>query len=175
MEKLLSGQLEDNEHNRRIAEPQFRIVSEEAIVHFDFMWAFHHFNEKPFRALEIYRLVWAKGELDLLEDKPDMPITPKQPIPKPLWLKVGKFGDDSAFDGLADPIAEMTYFDGDNDERVCRTIKTGKGLCRIVNFVEDDEVTIDEDTATFIIWVEYPRLKATVDAGEYTPGSASFT
>ncbi|EYU16583.1 phosphoadenosine phosphosulfate reductase family protein [Photorhabdus aegyptia] len=173
MEKLLSGQLEDNEQNRRMAEPQFRIVSEEAIVHIDFMWSFHHFNEKPFRALEIYRCVWAKGELDLLEDEPDMPIVPKQPIPKPLWLKVGKFGDDSAFDGLSDPISEMTYFDGDNDERVCRTIKTSKGLRRVMNFVEDDEVTIDEDAASFIIWVEYPRLKADVDAGKYTPGSAA--
>ncbi len=48
--KLATGQAEDNDWNRRMAEPQFRIISEEALVHIDFMWAFHHFNDKPFHA-----------------------------------------------------------------------------------------------------------------------------
>ena len=55
------GLIEDNEWNRRMAEPQFRIVSEQALVHIDFMWSFHHFNDKPFRALEIYYRVWSFG------------------------------------------------------------------------------------------------------------------
>ncbi|MDA1379361.1 hypothetical protein PCI56_05010 [Plesiomonas shigelloides subsp. oncorhynchi] len=59
--KLATGQAEDNDWNRRMAEPQFRIISEEALVHIDFMWAFHHFNDKPFHALEIYHRVWSMG------------------------------------------------------------------------------------------------------------------
>ncbi|HCQ7343252.1 TPA: phosphoadenosine phosphosulfate reductase family protein [Escherichia coli] len=137
-EKLAYGLLEDNAHNRRMSRPQFRIVSEEAVVHVDFMWAFHHFNDKPFRALEIYHRVWAHGELDLLTDEPTMPVVPQSPIPKAVWLKVGKFGDDSLFDGLADPVAEMTYFDGGDDERAARVIKTRDGHRRVVSFSEDN-------------------------------------
>lgn len=53
-EKLNRGLIEDTAWNRRMAEPQFRIVSESAICHIDFMWSYHHFNDKPFHALEIY-------------------------------------------------------------------------------------------------------------------------
>lgn len=172
-EKLAYGLLEDNAHNRRMSRPQFRIVSEEAVVHVDFMWAFHHFNDKPFRALEIYHRVWAHGELDLLTDEPTMPVVPQSPIPKAVWLKVGKFGDDSLFDGLADPVAEMTYFDGGDDERAARVIKTRDGHRRVVSFSEDNEVTVDEESASFVLWVEYPRLKSAIESGAYTAGSAA--
>lgn len=172
-EKLAYGLLEDNAHNRRMSRPQFRIVSEEAVVHVDFMWAFHHFNDKPFKALEIYHRVWAHGELDLLTDEPAMPVVPQSPIPKPVWLKVGKFGDDSLFDGLADPVAEMTYFDGGDDERTARVIKTKDGLRHVVSFSEENEVTVDEESANFVLWIEYPRLKSAVESGEYTAGGAA--
>ncbi|MEX9871169.1 phosphoadenosine phosphosulfate reductase family protein [Providencia huaxiensis] len=172
-DKLRSGELENTAHNRRMASPQFRIVSEVALIHIDFMWSFHHFNEKPFHALEIYRRVWAKGELDLLEDEPEMPVTPKTPMPKALWVKVGQFGNDSGMDGLADPIAEMAYFNGADDERASRIINTPNGKRRVVSFSEDSEVTIDADAAEFIIWEEYPRLREAVLAGQYTSGSAA--
>lgn len=171
--KLDSGELDDTPHNHRMASAQFRIVSESALIHIDFMWSFHHFNEKPFHALEIYRRVWAKGELDLLEDEPVIPVAPKVPMPKALWVKVGQFGDESGMDGLADPVAEMTYYDGGEDERASRLIKTPKGERRVVSYSEDSEVTIDADAAEFIIWEEYPRLREAVLAGQYTPGSAA--
>ncbi|OBU10592.1 hypothetical protein [Morganella psychrotolerans] len=172
-EKLRSGELENTAHNRRMASPQFRIVSETALIHIDFMWSFHQFNDKPFHALEIYRRVWVKGELDLLDDEPGMPVAPKAPMPKALWVKVGQFGDDSGIDGLADPIAEMAYFDVGDDERASRVINTPNGKRRVVSFSEDSEVTIDSDAAEFIIWEEYLRLRNAVLAGQYTSGSAA--
>ncbi|MFH7099262.1 hypothetical protein ACHWI2_43030, partial [Klebsiella pneumoniae] len=48
----------------------------------------------------------------MLEDEPQCETVPQSPIPKPLWLKVGRWGDGSLSDGLADPLAEMAYFDG---------------------------------------------------------------
>ena len=171
--KLIAGEVEDNSWNRRMSEPQFRIVSEIAIVHIDFMWSFHHFNDKPFHALEIYRRVWASGQLDLLEDEPSIPVAPKLPIPKPIWVKVGSFTDGSIVDGLTDPIGEMVYFDPESDERAGRGIKTPQGMRRVVSFSESDEIRIDNDAAAFIIWEEYPRLRRAVLNGEYTSGRAA--
>ncbi|MDZ3971775.1 phosphoadenosine phosphosulfate reductase [Escherichia coli] len=171
--KLATGQAEDNDWNRRMAEPQFRIISEEALVHIDFMWAFHHFNDKPFHALEIYHRVWSMGDLDLLEDEPQCETVPQSPIPKPLWLKVGRWGDGSLSDGLADPLAEMAYFDGGDDPLAAKVINTADGKRRVVCFAEDDEVKVDPDSAAFIIWNEYPRLRESVLKGHYTPGSAA--
>ncbi|MGD6739895.1 hypothetical protein ACP5PY_27640 [Photobacterium leiognathi subsp. mandapamensis] len=91
-EKLNLGLIEDTAWNRRMAEPQFRIVSESAICHIDFMWSYHHFNDKPFHALEIYHRVWTMGELDLLEDEVHQQEVPRTPIPKPLWVKVDRWG-----------------------------------------------------------------------------------
>ncbi len=43
----------------------------------------------------------------------------------------------------------------------------------MVCFAEDDEVKVDPDSAAFIIWNEYPRLRESVLKGHYTPGSAA--
>lgn len=60
-EKLLSGEVEDTAHNRRMAEPQFRLVQEANVLHIDFLWSLHCFNPRPFRAIELYRQVWEGG------------------------------------------------------------------------------------------------------------------
>ncbi|ELM1533934.1 phosphoadenosine phosphosulfate reductase family protein [Salmonella enterica] len=172
-DQLLSGEIEDTEHNRRMAEPQFRIVNEAALIHIDFMWGFHHFNSRPFRALEIYHNVWSLGMTDLLEDEPDMVAVERTPIPPPLWVKVSKWGDDSLFSGLADPMAEMGYFDGANDPRASRTIRTSAGVKRVVDFCDEDELSVDPDSAEFIVWEEYPRLIKQARNGLDTPGSAA--
>lgn len=173
LEQLLNGEIEDTEHNRRMAEPQFRIVTEEALIHIDFMWGFHHFNARPFRALEIFHNVWTFGMTDLLDDEPEMSAVARTPIPSPLWVKVTKWGDESPFSGLADPMAEMTYFDGADDARATRTIRTPKGSKRVVDFCGEEELSIDPYAAEFIIWEEYPRLRAQVRDGLQTPGSAA--
>ena len=66
--KLLSGEVDDTAYNRRMAEPQFRLVQEANVIHVDFLWSLHCFNPRPFRAIEIYRRVWEEADLDLLED-----------------------------------------------------------------------------------------------------------
>ncbi|HCP9940431.1 phosphoadenosine phosphosulfate reductase family protein (plasmid) [Citrobacter freundii] len=173
LDQLVNGEIENTEHNRRMAEPQFRIVTEAALIHIDFMWGFHHFNSQPFRALDIYHKVWTFGMTDLLDDEPDMMPVERTPIPYPLWVKVSKWGDDSLFSGLADPMAEMTYFNGTDDPRVARTILTPAGSKHVVDFCDEDELTVDPYSAEFIVWEEYPRLRAQVRDGILTPGSAA--
>ncbi|EMX5186425.1 phosphoadenosine phosphosulfate reductase family protein [Citrobacter freundii] len=173
LDQLVNGEIENTEHNRRMAEPQFRIVTEAALIHIDFMWGFHHFNSQPFRALDIYHKVWTFGMTDLLDDEPDMMPVERTPIPHPLWVKVSKWGDDSLFSGLADPMAEMTYFNGTDDPRVARTILTPAGSKHVVDFCDEDELTVDPYSAEFIVWEEYPRLRAQVRDGILTPGSAA--
>ncbi|WP_303745432.1 phosphoadenosine phosphosulfate reductase family protein [Enterobacter hormaechei] len=173
LDQLLNGEIEHTEHNRRMAEPQFRIISDAALIHIDFLWGFHHFNNRPHRALEIYHQVWTHGELDLLDDEPGMAVVERSPIPAPFWLKVKKWGDGSAFSGLADPMAEMNYFDGGDDPRAAKVIKTRQGNKRVVAFEEEDELTVDAESAAFIIWEEAPRLLHRVRSGGYTPGSAA--
>ncbi|MEL6008621.1 phosphoadenosine phosphosulfate reductase, partial [Citrobacter portucalensis] len=168
-----AGAIDDTPYNRRMCEPQFRIVSEQALVHIDFLWAFHHFNAKPYRALEIYHKVWSYGELDLLDDEPAMASVERTAIPEALWVKAGKWGDGSCVSGLADPAAEMAYFDGGDDQRASRVIKTPNGNKRVVAFEDEDELTVDEEAAEFIIWCEYPRLRRQVMEGNYTAGSAA--
>lgn len=172
-EKLMSGELERSEHNLRMAEPQFRIVSETALVHIDFMWGFHHFNGSPHRALEIFHQVWTHGQLDLLDDEPAMMPVPRSPIPAPLWVKVGRWGDGSLFSGLADPVAEMAYFDGGDDGRATRVIRTADGDKRVVAFCQEPELSVDEEAAAFIVWNEYEYLKDKIRNGGSTPGSAA--
>lgn len=82
-------------------------------------------------------------------------------------------GDDSLFSGLADPMAEMTYFNGTDDPRVARTILTPAGSKHVVDFCDEDELTVDPYSAEFIVWEEYPRLRAQVRDGLLTPGSAA--
>ncbi|MDM2765676.1 phosphoadenosine phosphosulfate reductase [Citrobacter sp. Cpo150] len=172
-EQLLAGAIDDTPYNRRMCEPQFRIVSEQALVHIDFLWAFHHFNAKPYRALEIFHKVWSYGELDLLDDEPGMAAIERTAIPEAIWVKAGKWGYGSCISGLADPSAEMSYFDGGGDPRAARVIKTPNGNKRVVAFEDDDELTVDHEAAEFIIWCEYPRLRRQVMDGFYTAGSAA--
>ena len=172
-EKLMSGELEQSEENLRMAEPQFRIVSEAALVHIDFMWGFHHFNASPHRALEIFHQVWTYGQLDLLDDEPVMLPVPRSPIPAPLWVKVGHWGDGSLFSGLADPVAEMAYFDGGDDGRAARVIRTAEGDKRVVAFCQEPELSVDEEAAAFIVWNEYEYLQDKIRNGGCTPGSAA--
>lgn len=173
-DKLLQGELEDTEYNRRMAEPQFRIVSESALIHIDFLWAFHHFNAKPFRALEIFHQVWTHHKLDLLNDEVDMEHVARTPIPAPIWVKVGKrWGNGSGIDGLSDPLAEMVYFDGCDDPRAARHIMTSDGAKRVVRFCEDDELTVDQEAAEFIVWCDYPVLRDRAATRLLKPGGAA--
>ncbi len=171
--KLLSGEVDDTAYNRRMAEPQFRLVQEANVIHVDFLWSLHCFNPRPFRAIEIYRRVWEEADLDLLEDEPDMQPVPRTPMPAPLWMKLpgGRFG--TAYDGLTDTLPLMTYFDGQADPRASRSLKTGESSSVVVAFEEEDELTVEEDTASWIIWHEYDGLRQRIADGEFTPTTAA--
>ncbi|OOB84484.1 Predicted phosphoadenosine phosphosulfate sulfotransferase [Enterobacter hormaechei] len=172
-EQLNWGNLPDTPYNRRMSEPQFRIVSEANVIHVDFLWALNCFHPEPFRAMTIFRSVWLEGKLDLLEDEPEMIAAPRSPQPAPVWLRIPAWAANPDFDGLADPLAIQACFDGQDDPRAVRRVETPEGTRCIVAFGEDDEVTVDEDSAAFIIWNEYPDLARRARAGEFTPGAAA--
>jgi hypothetical protein len=82
-------------------------------------------------------------------------------------LPEGRIG--TSFDGLSDPSAEMAYFDGREDDRASRSLLSSGESLNIVAFEEEDELTVDEDTASWIIWHEYDGLRQRVSDGEFTP------
>lgn len=148
-----------------MAEPQFRLVHEANVIHVDFLWSLHCFNPRPFRAIGIYRRVWEEADLDLLEDEPDMLPVARTPMPAPLWMKLpgGRFG--TAYDGLTDTLPLMTYFDGQADPRASRSLKTGESSSVVVAFEEEDELTVEEDTASRLSGMNttgYARASLTV-------------
>lgn len=61
-------------------------------------------------------------------------------------LPEGRIG--TSFDGLSDPSAEMAYFDGREDDRASRSLLSSGESLNIVAFEEEDELTVDEDTAS---------------------------
>lgn len=171
--RLLSGDIEDNAHNRRMCNPQFRIITPAALIHIAFLWSFHHFVETPFEAIRIYRKVWEFGDLDLLEDEPSLMAVPRSTIDNEWWIKVPRWGDGSLADGLADPISAMTYFDGQDDERAARKVNTWDGPRHVVSFVDSNETSIDEEAADWVIWEDYPRLWEQVQDGLMTNTDAA--
>lgn len=167
-EKLHSGELPDTPHNRRMSSPQFCLVEEQSVLYIDFLWSLHCYNPEPFRAIAIYRRVWEHGELDLLDDEPDLTAVPRTPMPAPLWLRVPGSQHDTDRDGLTDPLTASTYFEGERDERAARTLATATGKKSIVSFDEEDEVTVDAATASWIIWHEYDGLCQRISSGGLT-------
>lgn len=167
-EKLHSGELPDTPHNRRMSSPQFRLVEEQSVLYIDFLWSLHCYNPEPFRAIAIYRRVWEHGELDLLDDEPDLTAVPRTPMPAPLWLRVPGSQHDTDRDGLTDPLTASTYFEGERDERAARTLATATGKKSIVSFDEEDEVTVDAGAASWIIWHEYDGLCQRTSSGGLT-------
>lgn len=172
-EKLLSGEIQDTALNCRMSKPQFRLVQETNVLHIDFLWSLHCFNPRPFRAIEIYRQVWEGGALDLLDDEPAMQPVPRTPMPAARWMKLPGSRIGTLFEGLSDPSAETAYFDGQVDDRASRSLMSSGESLNIVAFEEEDELTVDEDTASWIIWHEYDGLRQRVSDGEFTPVSAA--
>lgn len=172
-EAIEQGQLEDNEHNREMARPQFRLISIETLMFIEWLWSLHHFQPKPFQAMAIYHRAWSDGDLDLLEDEPDIEPVPKTPHPKPYWVKVGSwYGNSSVFGALSDPTAEMLEFEPEQSLDF-KVINTKVGRRRVVHFNEESEVTINSEAAEFALFNDYHRLRDAVKGGTYTPSYAA--
>lgn len=171
---LDAGLIENSDFNRRMSEPQFRLVNQQQILHIDFVWSLHNFSPYPFRALEIYRQVWSGQLLDLLESEQDMAPVPRTPQPKEMWLDIKKtsWSLGGLHDGLADPISEMIAFSESDDS--LSWVKTKDGTRRLVSFTVTNEISIDEDAADFILWEEYDRLIESARKGHSTPAAAAI-
>ncbi|WP_434949699.1 phosphoadenosine phosphosulfate reductase family protein (plasmid) [Shewanella sp. HL-SH4] len=156
--KMANGELQDNRFNRRMMFPQFSIINEQQLVHIDFMWSFHGFNAKPFRAIEIFHEVRNENKLDQLLEVDSMEYVARTPIPKAKYLSIDTWADGSLLDGLSDPFTDLVYFDvNEMPEIAGKTIKTKDGdLRRVMSFIEDDKLTVDADAAYFIVNIEFP-------------------
>lgn len=167
------GALENNEHNQGMAKPQFRLITIETLMFIEWLWALHHFQDKPFQAMAIYHKVWTDGNLDLLEQEQSMEPAPKTPRPKPYWAKIGAWYDNqSMFGALADHTTEMVEFEP-TENIDFKKINTKAGPRRVVHFQEDSEVTINSEAAEFALFEDYPRLRESVEDGTYSPSYAA--
>ncbi|HBK7908908.1 TPA: phosphoadenosine phosphosulfate reductase family protein [Vibrio cholerae O1] len=167
-QKVFNGTLPETEYNLRMSEPQFQIIDERQLIAIEMLWSLHHFQKRPFEALDIWHQVYTDGELELLEEVDSMVATPKTPQPAPFWLHVGEWGDNSGLDGLSDNMTEFAYFDSYQDQ-THRLVSTKEGLRRVVDYVESELFDVDIDAAKFIVQEEYTRLRPKAHDGYYTP------
>nr|CQB46281.1 3'-phosphoadenosine 5'-phosphosulfate sulfotransferase (PAPS reductase)/FAD synthetase and related enzymes [Vibrio cholerae] len=167
-QKVFNGTLRETEYNLRMSEPQFQIIDERQLIAIEMLWSLHHFQKRPFEALDIWHQVYTDGELELLEEVDSMVATPKTPQLAPFWLHVGEWGDNSGLDGLSDNLTEFAYFDSHQDQ-THRLVSTKEGLRRVVDYVESELFDVDIDAARFIVNEEYTRLRPKAHDGYYTP------
>ncbi|MCY9870336.1 hypothetical protein [Vibrio barjaei] len=107
-EKLYSGEIADNEHNRRMSKPQFQYVTHEDILKLDFLWSFHNFSSKPFEACYLWDQVYNKDNIETLDWVDDLPYAKKTPQPAPKFIFVGDdWTDEGANPGFRDVISEL--------------------------------------------------------------------
>lgn len=172
--KLLLGEVEDSEFNRRMSSPQFRIVSPEQLLHVSWLWDFHCFHETPFQAIEIYRSVWEDGEIELLTEEELAHPVPASKIPPEFWLKVPnlKWGTSELTDGLSDPMLQSVYFDGQGDGRAATAVQTHDGYRTIGPVETAKQLSVDSEVASWIIWEEYDRMRGSAQSGEMTNTAA---
>lgn len=170
---LANGELEINEWNMRMLDPQFRIVNEQDIIMIDFVWSLHNYHSTPFKALEIYKDVWENGNLETLDDVPDMEPATKTPMPTAKWVHVG---DDWIVDprasGLVDFTSQMVVFDSDTST-LTRPVNTKYGERELINANEDLELSIDAEGAYFILHYEYDRLIEIAESQMFSPTEAA--
>lgn len=167
-DKVLNGSLPETEYNLRMSEPQFQIIDERQLVAIEMLWSLHHFQKRPFEALDLWHQVYTDGKLELLEEVDGMVAVPKTPQPTPFWLHVGAWGDNSGLDGLSDSQTEFAYFDSHQDQ-THRLVKTKEGMRRVVDYVESELFDVDTVAAKFIVHEEYSCLRSRAHEGYYTP------
>ena len=84
-----------------------------------------------------------------------------------MWLDLGaeEWSESSLTDGICDPLATMTYFDGQDSELAATTVNTFEGPRKVVSMATSQELEIDQDAANWVIWQEYPRFIEDIEAG----------
>lgn len=173
LEAIEAGRIEDNAHNRRMALPQFRIVSDEQIIMVDFVWSLHNYHDTPFKALEIYKSVWEHGEVDELLEVDAMEAVPRTPMPAAKWIHVGSdWVPHQDQGGLVDNFAALTQFDTDIGSWT-KPVKTQHGVRELIAAEEEAEFTVDMESAYFVLNYEYDRLIEKARSGAMTPSAAA--
>lgn len=173
LEALESGRVEDNDYNRRMAQPQFRIVSDEQIIMVDFVWSLHNYQSIPFRALEIYHDVWRNGLIDDLSEVDDMEPVERTPMPAAKWVYVGAdWFPHPDHGGLVDHFTALTQFDTGFGTWT-KPVKTSHGVRELIAANEEAEFNIDMEAAYFTLNYDYERLIEQARSGMWTPAAAA--
>lgn len=101
---LESGELEPTEHNVRMSDVQFELISYSQLVMVDFYWSMHSNAGEAFPALSIWFDVFVLGRRYPV---PRIAITPKGEIGPKRWYRVGSYDAEFPVDGLRDYAAEQ--------------------------------------------------------------------
>jgi hypothetical protein len=149
-ELLRSGQLTPTPDNKRLARPQFQVLTREDIIAIDFIWATDALH-RPFHALKVWHEIMVLG---LETDIPVVsPTAAAPPVPVVRYLSVGQFISADCLDPLVEPIAVLVDAQAP------------------VNTAERFEIS--EEALWFVFEEDLPRLLARHDA-EACPSGAFF-
>ncbi|KAB1185705.1 phosphoadenosine phosphosulfate reductase [Photobacterium damselae subsp. damselae] len=165
--KLKTGEIEDNDTNRRMATPMFQYVTETDIIGIEALWSLHAYQKQPFSAIKIWHQVYTFKELETLDFVDHLDETPRTPIPAAHWLYIGQWSD-SDFDGFHDFYDDMTSFDVDfNSDR--QHIDNGDGtVTHACSINEDLSFDIDPEGAKWLVHDEFLRLALSQQLDAYT-------
>lgn len=142
---LDAGELEPTEHNVRMAEPQFELVSYSQLAMIDFYWSMHHSASEAFPALSVWFDVAVLGRRYPV---PKLEVAPKGEIGPKRWYRVGSYDAEWPADGLRDYAAECW-----NPYRHPDRAETYRELdCeRLVWFESDKRLGVDAAAALLFI------------------------
>lgn len=148
----LTIDIEEREAAARLGiEPRFQIISLEQLFAICCAWSLHAFAP-PFAGLRIYRDILRGARYPV----PDVPISPKVPIPPARYIFVGDWddGEAGAYTGLRDPLLEAFGGAGCMGTRQVRSL----GEMRTVMDIEvADSLQIDPEGAELFIQFEMDR------------------
>jgi len=114
--KLIGGEVEDNEYNRRMSSPQFKLVSRAQLIAIEFYWGLLADGMHAFEALSCWHEVRVLGRR---YDIPELPKVAKTTTPTARYVDLNTLPNTFADIGLRDPFDEHVYDDTD----VCGTQK----------------------------------------------------
>lgn len=151
----LTIDIEEREAADRLGiEPRFQIVSLQALIAIDAVWSLQAFT-LPFTALAIYRAIVQGRRYPV----PDLPMSPRTPIPPPRFIYVGgqgwNQGDTWQYTGLRDVM--LDGFGGAG----CigyREIRVGGNQRTVMDVNTSDMFSVDAESASLLLEFELDRL-----------------
>ena len=147
---ILNGTLANTPENRRMATPQFEMVTISQLVAVDFFWGMHHYADTAFPAIEIWHEIRHLGRRYAV---PIVDLTKKTPVPAKRWFQAGAFDHAAPTDGLRDYKAEQWNRYLHPERPMKARVVDGKPT---VWFEETDSLSVDAEAAYEFVEMSYP-------------------